>query len=811
MRKGAATPDAGVQLDDRLALTVEEVLDDYRIAVRSRIAGLIGTREAHSDRATFGIFGDGKEVAQLAMAKAFRPGDVRAGYYRDQTFMFATGMTDLPEFFAQLYAHADHLADPASGGRQMNSHFATRFLDEHGRFRHLVDEKHSTSDISPTGGQMARLLGLAYASKLYRNEPALAELGGNFSMNGNEVAFGTIGNAGTSEGVFFEAMNAAGVLQVPMAVSVWDDEYGISVPNEYQTTKSSISEAMRGFEWDEKYRSGLDIYVVPGWDYASLCRTYLTGIERVRREHVPALFHVTEMTQPLGHSSSGSHERYKSPERLQWEREHDPIKRMGEWMLEEGIASSETLEQIEKEERKSVEQCRQQAWSAYIGPIQEEQQEALGLLERLDEELGDSRLQPILDRLRSPRRLYRRVIMGSAVGALTLTRGHRSPQRQLLEQFVVRYGEENVRRYNSHLYSESEESPLLVPERKPRYSPTSDVVAGRVVLQRCFDHNLKKDARLFIVGEDVGKLGDVNLVFQGLQEKYGELRVTDTGIREATILGQGIGAALRGLRPLVDIQYLDYLICALQVMSDDLATLHYRTRGGQKAPVIIRTKGHRLDGIWHSGSAMAMILHSCRGIYLCVPRNMTQAAGMYNTLLQGDNPALVVEVLGGYRDKERVPDNLGSFTVPLGMPEILRPGEDVTIVTYGECCHVALEACDRLESLGVDVELIDVQTLNPFDLDGMILDSLDKTNSILFLDEDVPGGASAFMMQEVLEVQGGWELLDSAPRTMSAKANRSPYGVDGGYFSKPNVEEIVMTVYEMASERRPSSFPPLFG
>jgi 2-oxoisovalerate dehydrogenase E1 component len=811
MARAGSVGSAGFKLDAGLRLTADEILADYRLAYQSRIASLIATREAHTGRATFAICGDGKEVAELAMAKAFRNGDVRAGYYRDQTFMFATGMSDIPKYFAQLYAHTEVEAEPSSGGRQMPSHFGTRFLNEDGRFKPLITEKHSSSDISPTGGQMARLLGLAYASKLYRNEPGLQDRGGDFSINGDEVAFGTIGNAGTSEGIFFETLNAAGVLQVPLAISVWDDGYGISVPNEYQTTKSSISKVVRGFEWDPKTRSGLAIYVIRGWDYPTLCSTYLKAIERVRAEHIPALFHVLEMTQPQGHSASGSHERYKSKARLQWEQDFDPIRRMRAWMIDQGVVPAEELDDLEADDRKLVHEYRRAAWASYIGPIRSDHGKLLMLLEDLAKELGDSRLTPVIDGVRNPSRIHRRILYQAAFRALGAALEHRGPARLRLQEFLVAYGRENDRRYNSHLYSETGESPLLVKERKPQYSRTSELVDGRMILQRCFDHNLKKDARIFVVGEDVGKLGDVNLVFQGLNEKYGELRVTDTGVREATIVGQGVGSALRGLRPIVDIQYLDYLMSgALQVMADDLSTLYYRTAGGQKAPVIVRTKGHRLEGIWHTGSPMAMILHSCRGIYLVVPRDMTRAAGFYNTLLQGDNPAIVVEVLSGYRDKERVPDNIGTFTVPLGVPEVLRHGEDVTVVTYGECCHVALEAAAELENLGVDIEIVDVQTLNPFDVNHSIAESLNKTNAVLFLDEDVPGGGSAFMMQQVLEEQGGWQYLDASPRTLSAKENRSPYGIDGGYFSKPQVEDIVTTCYSIASDRQPELLPPLF-
>lgn len=792
----------GVSLDS------DEILFDYRTAHQSRLASLIGTREVRAGRATFGIFGDGKEVAELAMAKAFQDGDFRAGYYRDQTFMFATGMSDIRKYFAQLYGTPDTSLEPASGGRQMNNHFGTPLLDSHGRFTNLMSAKQSSSDVSPTAGQMARLLGLAYASKLYRNEPALSDGVERFSDNGNEVAFGTIGNAGTSEGVFFEAMNAAGVLQVPLAISVWDDWYGISVPNELQTTKRSISEAMRGFLWDESTGTGMDIHVLKGWDYPSLCLAYLKGIERVRTCHIPALFHVTEMTQPQGHSASGSHERYKSRSRMTFETDFDPLVRMRMWIEARGLFPPALLDELEEEDRAVVEGHRSAAWSAHMAPIRRDQKAAIRLLDGLDLETRGAREIPLLrNTLKNPDRLNRRLIHDTLFKALVATRDLPCGARDLLVEYLDRMDLENERRFNSHLYSESDESPLTVLERKPVFSRTSELVDGRQVLQRCFDHHLKKDARMFIVGEDVGKLGDVNLAFQGLNQRYGDLRVTDTGIREATILGQGIGAALRGLRPLVDIQYLDYLAFALQTLTDDLATLHYRSAGGQKAPVIIRTKGHRFDGMWHTGSPMSVILNACRGIYLAVPRDMTRAAGFYNTLMQSDNPGIVIEVLRGYRRKERIPDNIGTFTVPLGVPEILRPGSDLTLVTYAECCNVAIEAADVLETLEVDVEVIDVQSLNPFDIHHSIAGSLARTNAVLFLDEDVPGGASAYMMQQVLEVQGAWQHLEVAPRTLSAKANRSPYGIDGGYFSKPNVNDVVRACYEIAAEIRPDLAP----
>jgi pyruvate/2-oxoglutarate/acetoin dehydrogenase E1 component/TPP-dependent pyruvate/acetoin dehydrogenase alpha subunit len=786
----------------------EAVLADYRLGYRSRKASVIGRREVLTGKAKFGIFGDGKEVAQLAMAKTFKEGDWRSGYYRDQTFMFATGLLTLREFFAQLYADSDVGAEPASAGRQMGSHFATRFLDEEGNFKPQTKMKNSSADISPTGGQMARLLGLAYASKLYRNNQELKKLSGDFSVNGNEVAFGTIGEASTSEGVFFETMNAAGVLQVPLVVSVYDDGYGISVPIEYQTTKSSISEALRGFQGD--VRPGIDIHVVKGWDYPALCEVYLAAAEKARRQHVPTLIHVVELTQPQGHSTSGSHERYKSKERLAWEEEHDCLTRMRAWMISEGLITAEELDQFESEDRKAVEAERRASYNSYMEPIRREQAQALSLLDRLvTEDPSFSDLSEIAAELRGPVELNRKLVQSCLVRALLALRHRDSPAKKELGEFLAEYRRKNDERYNSYLYSGSKESPLHIREMKPVYSDSSEVVDGRVVLTRCFDYHFAKDPRLFVVGEDVGKLGDVNLVFEGLNAKYGDLRVTDTGIREATILGQGIGAAMRGLRPIVDIQYLDYLLYAVPGASDDLATLHWRTAGGQKAPVIIRTKGHRLEGIWHTGSPMAVVLHALRGIYVAVPRDTTRAAGLYNTLLAGDNPAILIEVLSGYRLKERVPDNVGTFTIPLGVPEILRQGADVTVVTYGACCRIGMQAAGALEDLDIDVEVIDVQTLNPFDINRSIVESLRKTNAVLFLDEDVPGGASAFMMQQVLDEHGGWEHLDAPPRTLTASENRSAYATDGDYFTKPSREDVMEAVYGLMQERNPSDYPPI--
>ena len=786
-----------------LPLAAETVVADYRLAYSSRRASIIGRNEVLRGNATFGIFGDGKEVAQLAMAKAFRPGDWRAGYYRDQTFMWATRMSNVREFFSQLYGNTNLAADPASGGRQMGNHFATRFLDDRGEFRRQVDTPNSTADVSNVAGWMPRLLGLAYASKLYRNNPQLRPAQDGFSVNGNEVAFGTIGDASTSEGHFWETFNAAGVLQVPMALSVWDDGYGISVPISAETTKSSISDALRGFIPDD--RPGVDIYVLRGWDYPSLVEAYKTGVERVRKEHKPALFHVTELTQPQGHSTSGSHERYKTKERLRFEVEYDCITRMRDWMIESGIAGDSQIEGWEAADKEAVEAARDLAWEAYQSPIRKERDHLVSILRRVD----TPKVAEVASTLTEANKVTRSAIITGASFALRTLRGNESPERTELVAFIEDYKRENGERYNSHVYSTSAESPLKVPVVPAVYSDASPMVDGRQVLLRNFDANFARDPRLFVIGEDVGRLGDVNLVFEGLQAKYGDLRLTDTGIREATILGQSIGSAMRGLRPICDIQYLDYFLYALEVASDDLASLHWRTVGGQKAPVVIRTKGHRLVGIWHAGSPMAVVINALRGMYIAVPRNMTQAAGFYNTLFRGDNPGVVIEVLNGYRLKERVPDNLGEFTVPLGVPEVLRAGTDVTVVTYGACCAIALDAARALEELGVSCEVIDVQTLNPFDIDNSIVQSLEKTHAVVFLDEDMPGGASAFMMQQVLERQDGWWHLDAAPQTLAASPNRPAYGPDGDYFSKPNREDVIDAVYGLMRERQPEKFPPL--
>ncbi len=753
--------------------------------------------------ATFGIFGDGKEVAQIAMAKTFRAGDWRAGYYRDQTFMWATRMSNVRDFFAQLYGNASLDADPASGGRQMGNHFATRFLDEGGAFTRSVDMPNSSADVSNIAGWMPRLVGLAYASKLYRENPQLKSAQDGFSVKGNEVAFGTIGDAATSEGLFWESINAAGVLQVPMAMSVWDDGYGISVPITAETTKASISDVLRGFTPDD--RPGIDIHVVRGWDYQALVETYSAGVEKVRREHKPALFHVTEMTQPQGHSTSGSHERYKTKERLRFESEYDCVTRMRDWIIESGIASESQLEGWEAADKEAVEAARDLAWEAFQNPIRSERDRAVAILKSVDM----PEVAGLTSELEDAGKVTRSLVMSTTARALHQLRGIETPARTELARFVDEYRRQNDERYNSHLYSRSDESPLNVPTVPAVYTDKSPLVDGRQVLVRNFDANFARDPRIFVIGEDVGRLGDVNLVFEGLQAKYGELRLTDTGIREATILGQAIGAAMRGLRPICDIQYLDYFLYALQTASDDLATLHWRSVGGQKAPVVIRTKGHRLVGIWHSGSPMSVLRNALQGIYIAVPRNMTQAAGFYNTLFRGDNPGVVIEVLNGYRLKERVPDNIGEFTVPLGVPEVLREGTDATVVTYGACCTIALDAAKTLEGLGVSCEVIDVQTMNPFDINHSIVRSVEKTHALVCLDEDVPGGASAFMLQHILEVQQGWWHLDAAPRTIPASPNRPAYGPDGDYFTKPNRESVVEGVYQIVRERQPWRFPAL--
>jgi 2-oxoisovalerate dehydrogenase E1 component len=787
----------------------KEILADYRLAIESREASLIGRKEVFMGKAKFGIFGDGKELAQIAMAKVFKNGDFRSGYYRDQTFMFAINELTVQQYFAQLYAHTSVEAEPASAGRLMNGHFATRMLDENGKLKNLTQLKNSSSDVSPTASQMPRLLGMAYASKLFRENKNLHPYK-TLSNKGNEIAFGTIGNASTSEGMFYEAINAAGVLQVPMLVSVWDDNYGISVSQKHHTTKQSISKVLAGFQRniDEE---GFEILTVKGWDYQALCDTYQKAEDLCRNKHIPVLVHVEDMTQPQGHSTSGSHERYKSKERLQWEDEFDCIKKMREWISKNGFATQAQLDDIEKEAKLSAKKAKEAAWKAFTDDIKVQQQNLETVLYALAESSEKSdEINQQLDQLKKILNPIRSDAFKVAKKVLRIVRDEQSDAKNELLKWVIENEAENANRYSSHLHSASDEAALKVEVIEAQYNENSPVVDGREILQACFDAALARDPRVFAFGEDVGKIGDVNQAFAGLQEKYSELRVADTGIRECTIIGQGIGAALRGLRPIAEIQYLDYLLYALQILSDDLACLHYRTKGGQKAPLIVRTRGHRLEGVWHSGSPMGMILHSLRGMYVLTPRNMTQAAGFYNTLLKSDDPALIIECLNGYRLKEKLPDNIAEFTVPLGIPEVLREGADVTIVTYGSMCRIVMEAAEQLAAFGIDCEVIDVQTLLPFDIHHSIVDSVKKTNRVVFADEDVPGGASAYMMQEVLEVQGAYQHLDAAPLTIAARAHRPAYSSDGDYFSKPNTEEIFDKVYEMMSEAEPDKFPTLY-
>ncbi|MDT8305829.1 MAG: thiamine pyrophosphate-dependent enzyme [Anaerolineae bacterium] len=792
---------------DETTLTGEEVLEDYRLALASRQASLIGRREVLSGKGKFGIFGDGKEVAQIALAKVMKPGDWRSGYYRDQTLMFALGLHTIQEFFAQLYAHADLEAEPMMGGRAMNAHFATRSLDGDGDWRNLMETVNVSADLSPTASQMPRLVGLAYASKLYRELPELASFT-SFSRHGNEVAFGTIGNASCAEGMFWEAVNACGVLGVPLVLSIWDDDYGISVPNEFQLTKGNISELLRGFQREAGSEQGYEIYTVPGWDYARLVDTYVQATRIAREEHVPAIVHVVEMTQPQGHSTSGSHERYKSAERLTWEQDYDPIRRMRQWVLKRGLASDEELEAMENETRKAVEGIRRQAWQAFMEPIREELEELSDIIDEIASSSGHAReLSQIQRRLKRFQNPTRRSLMESVRDALILLHDEAHPTKQVLVAWKAAQEARNRERYSSHLTSESEEQIGLVRPVAPVYGEEAPMLSGFEILNHAFDAMLARDPRVVAFGEDLGRLGGVNQAFAGLQAKYGPLRVSDAGIREITIVGQAIGLALRGLRPIAEIQYLDYILYAIQILSDDLATLHWRTAGGQKAPVIIRTRGHRLEGIWHSGSPMAGVINLMRGINVLVPRDMTRAAMFYNTLLQGDEPGIVVEVLNGYRLKERLPDNISEITLPVGVPEIVRPGKDVTLVTYGAMVRTALEAAGLLADLKVDVEVIDVQSLLPFDVDGVILKSLQKTNRIVFTDEDVPGGTTAYMMQQVLEVQNGFYWLDAPPRTLPAQEHRPAYGTDGDYWSKPNVESIFETVYELMHDSDPRTYP----
>ncbi|WP_276348012.1 alpha-ketoacid dehydrogenase subunit alpha/beta [Daejeonella sp. JGW-45] len=780
------------------------IINDYKIAYESRQASLLGRKEVLTGKAKFGIFGDGKEIAQLAMAKVFKAGDWRSGYYRDQTFMFAAGMLTMPQFFAQLYANTDPDADPASGGRQMNCHFATRTLDEEGDWVDLTASKNSSADISPTGGQMGRLVGLALASKMYRNNKALKDLH-KFSLDGNEVAFGTIGNASTSEGIFFEAINAAGVLQIPMAISIWDDAYGISVPAEYQTTKQDISEILKGFQRDEA-GEGYEIFKVRGWDYPGLCETYEKAIRICREQHIPVMIHVTEMTQPQGHSTSGSHERYKDKARIDWENEYDCMLQMRKWMIESAVASDEELTELENTAKSYIRDCQKAAWADFNAVMKTE----LKVAAKLIAETGNESLIADAEALLSSSDLSRKDVIGLVRNAARTLRSERSEAKEKLLAWYKEQHESNFERYNSKLFTGTAESPSNIAAVAPEYNEGARSVDGREILNACFEANFSRDARVVAFGEDVGAIGDVNQGFAGLQAKFGKMRISDTGIREMTIVGQGIGLAMRGLRPIAEIQYLDYLLYALNILSDDLATLSYRTKGRQKAPLIVRTRGHRLEGIWHSGSPMGVIINALRGIHICVPRNMTQAAGMYNTLLRGDEPALVIECLNGYRLKERLPSNVGEFTVQLGKAEILRQGSDITVVSYGSTLRVVQEAAEELDKMGISVEIVDPQTFLPFDLDKLCVESLRRTNKLLIVGEDVPGGSSAFILQQILEVQNGYQYLDGKPRTLTAKAHRAPYGSDGDYFTKPSIDDVIEIIYEMMNDSNPEKFPGLY-
>lgn len=786
------------------------ILNDYRIVCESRETSLLGRKEVLTGKAKFGIFGDGKEVAQIALAKVFRNGDFRSGYYRDQTFMFATDNLTIEQWFAGLYAHADLDADPMSAGRQMGGHYATHSLNADGSWKDLMQQKNSSSDISPTGSQMPRLLGLALASKIYRNNTNLhSEEFEKFTNEGNEVAFGTIGDASTSEGMFWETINAAGVIQVPMVVSVWDDGHGISVPKKYQTTKEDISEVLKGFQRDEN-KNGYEILKTKGWDFPHLCETYEKAAKIAREQHVPVLVHVDEMTQPQGHSTSGSHERYKSKERLQWEIDFDPIRKMREWILNSVIASAEELDKIESDAKQCVREAKNNAWKTFNSPIQQEIQTVFSLLGDLASASSQSEeINAISAQLKATIDPSRKDAVAAARKALWIAAGEDNDARNRLSAWIMEQFSLNFERYSSALQSEANSSALKVSPVAIEYSDDKQM-DGREILRENFDALLTKYPSIHIFGEDAGKIGGVNQGLEGLQKKYGELRISDTGIRECTIVGQAIGMAMRGLRPVAEIQYLDYLLYALQIMSDDLATLQYRTKGRQKAPVIICTRGHRLEGIWHSGSPMGMIINALRGMYVCVPRNMTTAAGFYNTLMASDEPALVVEPLNSYRLKERTPSNFGEFRIPLGVPEIINEGTDVTLVTYGPNCRIAMEAITELSKKGISVEFIDVRTLLPFDINHMIVESLKKTNRIVFMDEDVPGGSTAYMMQKVLEEQGGYNFLDSEPKTITAKAHRPAYGSDGDYFSKPNAEDVFEIIYNLMHESNPRKYSAIY-
>ena len=785
-----------------------EVLNDYKIASISRECSLLGRKEVLTGKAKFGIFGDGKEVPQLALAKSFKEGDFRSGYYRDQTFMMAIGKLSIKQFFAGLYGHTDLDYEPMSAGRQMGGHFVTHSLKKDGSWKNLTKQKNSSSDISPTAAQMPRLLGLAYASKIYKQVSGIHNAS-NFSNEGNEIAWGTIGNASTSEGLFFETINAAGVLQVPMVISVWDDEYGISVHAKHQTTKESISEILKGYQREEG-TNGFEILNVKGWDYADLIATYKKAEDFARKQHVPVLVHVSQLTQPQGHSSSGSHERYKSAERLNWEKDFDCIRQMRLWMIAINIASPEELDEIDAQAKKEVLEGKKEAWKDFIEPILNEQKELLSLLERVAETSQNKtkilQYTYVLKNIKDP---LKKEIIGTARKALRLLINENGKAE--VSKWIRNYTEVTQKKFSSHLHSESNSNIHSVQPVAPKYDEnTTADTDGRVIIRDNFDALFTKYPEVLVFGEDAGNIGDVNQGLEGMQEKYGELRVADAGIREATIIGQGIGLALRGLRPIAEIQYLDYLLYAIQILSDDLATLQYRTAGKQKAPLIIRTRGHRLEGIWHSGSPMGMIINALRGIHVLVPRNMTQAAGFYNTLLEADEPALVIECLNGYRLKEKAPLNYGKFKTPIGIVETLREGKDITLVSYGSTLRLVEQAAHELDEIGIDCEVIDIQSLLPFDINKDIVKSIAKTNRLLVIDEDVPGGASAYILQQIIEEQDGYSYLDSKPQTLTSKAHRPAYGTDGDYFSKPSAEDIYEKIYAMMNEVNPIQFPELY-
>jgi pyruvate/2-oxoglutarate/acetoin dehydrogenase E1 component/TPP-dependent pyruvate/acetoin dehydrogenase alpha subunit len=784
-----------------------QVINDYKIAVTSRECSLLGRREVLTGKAKFGIFGDGKEVPQLAWAKVFKNGDFRSGYYRDQTFMMAIGELTIEQFFAGLYANTDILQEPMSAGRQMGGHFGTHSLDENGNWKNLTEQKNSSADISPTAGQMPRLLGLAQASKIYRNVNGIDQT--NFSKNGNEIAWGTIGNASTSEGLFFETINAAGVLQVPMVINIWDDEYGISVHAKYQTTKENISEILKGFQRDEDNK-GYEILKVNGWDYPALIETYQKAEYIAREEHVPVMLHVVELTQPQGHSTSGSHERYKSKERLAWEQEFDCIAQMRKWMLNNNIATQEELDSLDKTIKKNVRTGKKAAWDNYLEPIKNEQHEAEILLSSLAESSSNKVfINKIINQLKSIDEPVRKDIASAVRKALRYVVSEDSVEKDRIQTWINAYMETIQPKYSSHLHSTSKYTATRIKEVIPTYSNNAEQVDGRLILRDNFDAIFANYPEVLVFGEDAGNIGDVNQGLEGLQEKYGELRVADAGIREATILGQGIGMAMRGLRPIAEIQYLDYILYALQIMSDDLATLQYRTKGKQKAPLIVRTRGHRLEGIWHSGSQLGGIINLIRGVHVLVPRNMTKAAGFYNTLLESDEPALIIECLNGYRLKETMPDNIGQFKTPIGVVETIKEGTDITLVSYGSTLRIVEQTAKELLEVGIDAEVIDVQSLLPFDINHDIVKSIAKTNRLMVIDEDVPGGASAYILNNILNTQNGFQYLDSQPKTLTAQAHRPAYGTDGDYFSKPSAEDIFEAVYNVMHEVNPKDYPKL--